>query len=154
MAVMPQRVRRLLEDRVREDNRDREAVVLILAYQHIRQQRQRRRRRFWVRPWVERRRIFGQYETLFQELERESRGDFHSYLRMDRETFAELLQRVEPRITKSERLVFNFLVLNVLYLVHLAEILSLYKILCLNINILLKVSKTNKTIRIISMEKW
>ena len=110
MAVMPQRVRRLLEDRVREDKRDREAVVLIMAYQHIRQQRQRRRR-FWVRPWVERRRIFGQYETLFQELERESRGDFHSYLRMDRETFAELLQRVEPRITKSERLVFNFFML-------------------------------------------
>lgn len=103
MAVMPERVRRILQDRVREDEDDADALVVIMAYNRVQQQRERRRRRWWVRPWVLRRQIFGQYETLFQELERESRGDFQAYLRMDRDIFAELLQRIEPRITKSER---------------------------------------------------
>ena len=30
------------------------------------------RRRFWVKPWLSRRTMHGQYDTLFQELDRES----------------------------------------------------------------------------------
>jgi hypothetical protein len=66
-------------------------------------QQEVRRRRWWVRPWIERRRLFGQYETLFRELERESRGDFVGYLRVNPDLFAELLLRVTPRITKGPR---------------------------------------------------
>ena len=47
--------------------------------------------------------MLGQYETLFQELDRESEGDYIGFIRMDRNTFAEVLQRVEPRITGNER---------------------------------------------------
>jgi len=39
----------------------------------------------------------GQYDTLMQELMRESRGDFKSYLRMEPEIFREMLDRVSPR---------------------------------------------------------
>lgn len=49
----------------------------------------RARRRWWVRPWIERRRLFGQYHTLFRELERESRGDYMSYMRMDPNLFGD-----------------------------------------------------------------
>ena len=47
----------------------------------------------------------GQYETLFQELERESRGDYVGYIRVDPTLFAELPHRVTPRITKGPRCV-------------------------------------------------
>ena len=37
-----------------------------------------------------------------QELMRESRGDFKSFLRMEPEMFREMLDRVTPRIEKSQ----------------------------------------------------
>ena len=59
------------------------------------------------------RRMFGQYYTLFQELDRESEGDYMNYMRMSRNMFAELLIQVAPRITKSSRQVQHlFAVLN------------------------------------------
>ena len=68
-----------------------------------RQQGKKRKRRWWVRPWIERRRLFGQYDTLFKELERESQDDYLDYILMDPNLFAELLLRVTPRITKGPR---------------------------------------------------
>ena len=56
-----------------------------------------------MRPWIQRRVLFGQYETLFAELMRESRGDFKSYMRMEPDMFRELIQRIEPRITKNSQ---------------------------------------------------
>ena len=40
------------------------------------------------------------------ERDRESEGDYMAYLWLDRNTFADLVHRVAPRITKSERYVF------------------------------------------------
>ncbi len=42
----------------------------------LRQRYQRNRRRWWVKPWIERRMLFGQYHTLMTELQRECNGDF------------------------------------------------------------------------------
>ena len=64
--------------------------------------RQRRRRQFWVRPWIQRRPMYGNYENLMLELERESRGDFVNFMRMEPRMFHELLLRVTPRLTKQE----------------------------------------------------
>jgi hypothetical protein len=47
----------------------------------------------------------GQYYHLFEELDRETLMDYKGYIRIDRELFAEILQRVAPRITKSTRYV-------------------------------------------------
>ena len=56
----------------------------------------------WVRPWIQRRQMFGHYTTLMAELERESRGDFIGFMRMEPAMFHELLMRLTPRLTKVE----------------------------------------------------
>ena len=61
----------------------------------------RRRRTVWVKPWLQRRVMLGQYDTLFNELRIEERGGFKQFLRVDSQTFMQLLHRVGPRITKS-----------------------------------------------------
>ena len=55
-----------------------------------------------MRPWIARRELFGQYDTLMAELERESRGDFASFLRMEPAMFHEILLRLTPRLTKMD----------------------------------------------------
>jgi len=55
----------------------------------------------WVKSWLSRRVTLGHYDTLMQELMRESRGNFKSYLRMQPEIFREMLDRVGPRIEQS-----------------------------------------------------
>ena len=60
-------------------------------------------RRWWVRPWIQRRLAQGNYRNLLQELrEVEMEADFKSYLRMDPQMFDELLDRVSPYLTKME----------------------------------------------------
>ena len=54
---------------------------------------------------MQRRPLYGQYETLMAELEREHVGDFRTFLRMEPQMFHELLQRVGPRIEKSRKYV-------------------------------------------------
>ena len=102
MNIPPQRLHvAVLRIMLRDEEERHEAILALLINE--RQRQRRRERRWWVKPWVERRRLFGQYHTLFLELERESEGDYMSYIRMDRNMFAELVLRVTPRITKSNR---------------------------------------------------
>jgi len=58
----------------------------------------------WVKPWLLRRVTLGHYDThaMMQELMRESRGNFKSFLRMEPEMFRDMLDRVAPRIEKSQ----------------------------------------------------
>jgi len=56
----------------------------------------------WVKPWLLRRVTLGHYDTLMQELMRESRGDFKTFLRIEPEMFREMLDRVAPRIEKCQ----------------------------------------------------
>ena len=74
------------------------AILLEDQWQH----QQQRRRTMWVKPWLLRRVTLGHYDTLTQELMRESRGDFKSFLRMEPEMFRDILDRVAPRIEKSQ----------------------------------------------------
>ena len=58
----------------------------------IRRRRKRRgRRRFWVRPWIGRRRQFGLYDQLLVELRNEDQASFKNFMRMPPEMFDELL---------------------------------------------------------------
>ena len=97
--------RRLLEiAQLQLQQEEEDEAVLVTALVRLRQKdKKRRRRRWWVRPWIERRQFYGQYETLFNELDREFDHDYMGYLRMDRNTFAEVLYRVAPRIAKCEK---------------------------------------------------
>lgn len=100
--AQPRRMRdRLRQVLLQEEAEDRDAVLAVAALERL--QERQRRRRYWVKPWLTRRHLFGQYETLFQELDQEAAGDYLGFIRMDRNLFAEVLQRVAPRITKGPR---------------------------------------------------
>jgi hypothetical protein len=90
-----------LQLELEEEEEDNDAVIAAVAYGIA--NARRRERRWWVRPWIQRRPFLGQYETLFAELDRESHGDYMAFIRIDRNLFAEVLQRVSPRITKGPR---------------------------------------------------
>ena len=75
------------------------AAALLRRRNH---KRERRRRQYWRRPCIERLVIYGDYENLMRELERESQGDFTNFMRMEPRTFQELLLRVRPRLTKQD----------------------------------------------------
>ena len=66
-------------------------------------QEERRQRRWWSRAWLgpERRRQFGLYDQLMTELRREDESAFLNFMRLPPAMYDELLQRVEPRITKQ-----------------------------------------------------
>ena len=74
----------------------------LAAFYLNRNGRRARRRQYWVRPWIGRRLEFGDYDNLMQELEREARGDFVGFLRMEPQMFRELLARLTPRLTKRD----------------------------------------------------
>lgn len=76
----------------------------IKYYEHVKKRRKRRViRKCWSRAWLgpERRRQFGLYDQLMQELRREDQKSFINFTRMPPEMFDEVLQRVGPRITKQ-----------------------------------------------------
>lgn len=67
-----------------------------------RNRRDRRRRRYWVRPWIARRPLFGQYERLLHELRDEDIPAFKNFIRMEPAMFQELITRLGPRIAKND----------------------------------------------------
>ena len=77
------------------------ALTSLISEQERQTDTLHRRRRWWVRPWLTRRPLYGQYKTLMAELRLEHHGDFKAFLRIDPEMFHELLVRVGPVIEKS-----------------------------------------------------
>jgi DDE superfamily endonuclease len=108
VLVAPQRLRdfRIAELRWRLGRIERRQQLLLtflMLEEEQRAQQQRRRRTCWVRPWLQRRVLLGQYDTLMNELRMEDRGGFKSFLRMDCDIFLYILERIEPRITKCQK---------------------------------------------------
>ena len=70
-------------------------------------QRPRQPRRWQVKPWLRTREMHSQYSNIFQRLdefvEQFGGGDYMGFVRMDRNTFAEVLERVGPRLRKHPR---------------------------------------------------
>jgi len=61
----------------------------------------RRHRTQWVRQWLLRRPMYGQYEKLMHELTTEDQTSFKNFLWVDPDIFMELLHRVGPRTEKK-----------------------------------------------------
>jgi len=61
-----------------------------------------RRRRWWVRGWLARRELHGQYDNLLHELNREDPGEYKRFLRVDADFFGYVLERVTPYIEKQD----------------------------------------------------
>jgi len=66
--------------------------------------RTRRQRTQWVRQWLLRRPMYGQYEKLMHELTTEDQTSFKNFLSVNPDIFMELLHRVGPRIEKHDSL--------------------------------------------------
>ena len=68
------------------------------------QRRNRRPKRFWVRPWLSARRRLelDHYHRLMRELRMEDTTSFFNYPRMQPALFDEILNRVGPRIQKKD----------------------------------------------------
>ncbi|XP_071115879.1 uncharacterized protein [Haliotis cracherodii] len=63
----------------------------------------RTKRSCWVRPWIATRRgQFGAYSALLAELEAEDTKAFSNFLRMNKSSFTDLLDRVSPLIAKRD----------------------------------------------------
>ena len=62
-------------------------MMAAFLFEEQRQHQQQRRRTMWVKPWLLRRVTLGHYDTLMQELMRESRGDFKFYIRKMQQFF-------------------------------------------------------------------
>ena len=66
-----------------------------------RRRRRPARRRFWCRTWLARRTLFGQYDHLLHELNREDSASYKNFLRVDADLFGEILDRITPAIKKK-----------------------------------------------------
>ena len=88
---------------IEEENEVLLAAVLLLDEDEERPRiRRRKRRSCWVKPWLLRRPLYGHYENLIQELNREDLAEYRSFLCIKPEIFLELVDRVGPRIQKMD----------------------------------------------------
>jgi hypothetical protein len=62
----------------------------------------RKKRRWWVKPWIMRRNMLGASNTLLIEWRREDGDMYKNHLRMYREHFVDLLSKVKPYIEKQD----------------------------------------------------
>lgn len=59
-------------------------------------------RTVWVKEWVKKRKEKQPLMSLFRDLQVEAKEEFRSFIRVDYETFQELVRRVGPRIKKKD----------------------------------------------------
>ena len=82
--------------------------IVLLALKRRRRNARRKKRKYWVRPIFQRRQQQGEYHNLLQEL-RLADPDFHfNYLRMSKERFDFLLEKVPVIIARSKLLKCEF----------------------------------------------
>jgi hypothetical protein len=90
-----------------EEEEEEEEEILILAAGILAASnedtriRNRKQRSVWTRRWLLRRPLYGQYEQLMVELAAEDQAAFKNFQRVDPEMFAELLDRIAPRIQRQ-----------------------------------------------------
>jgi hypothetical protein len=64
-------------------------------------QNQKEEREYWVRPWLDNRKQFGTYHSLFQELKKDEKA-FKEFIRMDESQFEFLVERLTQKIIKED----------------------------------------------------
>ena len=77
-------------------------AVSITINRRRRRRAKERRKREWVKDWVSKRVELGAYHSLFQEFQQSDIRQLRNFLRMDMDSFLELLVRVEPKIRKED----------------------------------------------------
>ena len=82
-----------------------EDLLLTAAYlqlQIMKKTRRKRKKSVWMRDWLQRRVLYGQYEKLVAELREDDARGYKNYMRISPELFQELLEHVGPRLEKGD----------------------------------------------------
>ena len=58
------------------------ALAAVLLHEEDKKRKRRKRRTCWIRPWLTRRLLYGQFEQLLVELEVEDVASFRNFLRV------------------------------------------------------------------------
>ena len=61
-----------------------------------------RRKSVWVREWLARRPVFGQYDQLLNELHAQDKKGYKNFLRITPELFHEMVEKLTPRLEKQK----------------------------------------------------
>ena len=75
---------------------------LIIGVAMKRRRRRRRNRTVWTRDWIKNRMKQGAYHQLLQELRLTDKPSYQHFLRMDIESFEEILEVISPLIQKQD----------------------------------------------------
>jgi len=76
------------------------AAIIIACLTEKKKEKRKRKQRIWMKEWLKKRVEFG-HDRLVSELKLSSIVDYKNYLRMDADTFGELLEMVTPLIEKN-----------------------------------------------------
>lgn len=89
-----------------DENNEERAIVavtcIIIGHAIKMRKKKRKQRRMWVKPWILQRDNFGAYNALISEFVLFEREDYRRFMRMNSETFRELLEGVNPYIKKRD----------------------------------------------------
>ena len=100
--IPPLRVTRLQKALRRNQRREQAFIVALPVFEQQQAREGRRGLTAWVKSWLLRHFTLGHYDTLMQELMRESRGDFKAFRRIEPPMFREMVERLTPRISKHQ----------------------------------------------------
>ena len=102
--IPPPRVTKLQMELRRNRRREQTLIVALAVFEQQQARHGRKARTVWVKPWLLRRVTLGFYDTLMQELMRESWGDFKAFLRIEPPMFREMVDRLAPKNIKAPSL--------------------------------------------------
>ena len=103
MSIIPPLRVTQLQMKLRRNRRREQALIVALAvFEQQLARHGRKERTVWVKPWLLRRVTLGYFDTLMQELMRESQGDFKAFLRNEPPMFREMVDRLTPRVSKHQ----------------------------------------------------
>ncbi|KAK3097397.1 hypothetical protein FSP39_009298 [Pinctada imbricata] len=82
-------------------------IIMICAALKKLTKKKRVKRKYWTRPWIRRRDTFGAHHALLNELRSEDPRSFRNFIRMNDESFQELLNLVTPLINRKDSCMRN-----------------------------------------------
>ena len=85
-----------------DNNIRKKKILLFMVIALCAKKKARIKKKFWCKDWLQRRQHLGSHATILRELKNESDLDFKNYMRMDPNTFYNLLSKLEPTIRKQD----------------------------------------------------
>lgn len=73
------------------------------------EQRRKKRKRIWIKKWIQHRSELGFSNTLMKELAEEELEDFKNIIRQSKEQFNELLEIIGPKIQRNNITIIGYI---------------------------------------------